>query len=365
MSEPPPPEPRLHGYGARRDADAASAASGGRGRWGRKTLFFAICVLCVAGAGAYTLAAALRGQGGLSGQAPASAADLDTVAATPHLVFIDNATHHVALVPLAASDGPRYLTPLQCQRVYFAAGQGLCLSNASIDVLGNGTYSFDSDFNVSHTYPQVGLPSRVRLAPNGEIGSTTVFVAGDSYNTTGFSTRTMLIDTPDGEVLNDLEDFSTYFGNLPFQSVDFNFWGVTFASDSDQFYATLGSGGKTYLVHGDMAAGRMDVLRENAECPSISPDNTRLVFKDRTNDNPLTWRLAVLDLASMSESWVPGESRSVDDQVEWLDDNHILYAVPGTDANTSDVWEATLDGSAPPEVFVKGASSPAVVRAGT
>ena len=35
---------------------------------------------------------------------------------------------------------------------------------------------------------------------------------------------------------------------------DFNFWGVTFARDGNRFYATLGTGGKTYLVEGDVAA---------------------------------------------------------------------------------------------------------------
>ena len=42
------------------------------------------------------------------------------------------------------------------------------------------------------------------------------------------------------------------------------------------------------------------VLRENVECPSLSPDNTRIVFKKRMTDGPggVTWRLHVLDLAT-------------------------------------------------------------------
>jgi hypothetical protein len=62
---------------------------------------------------------------------------------------------------------------------------------------------------------------------------------------------------------------------------------------------------------------------------------------------------------------VPGEGHSVDDQAEWLDDNHILYArqdegPPATIAQ--DIWQASLDGSEAPHILLKGAMSPAVVR---
>jgi Tol biopolymer transport system component len=120
------------------------------------------------------------------------------------------------------------------------------------------------------------------------------------------------------------------------------------------------------LIQGDIAQRTARVVRENVECPSLSPDGTRLVFKKRTDpESAREWRLAVLDLATMTETMVPGESHSIDDQAEWLDDNHVLYALqdqgpPATIAQ--DIWEATLDGSAPPRLVLKGAMSPAVVR---
>jgi hypothetical protein len=58
-----------------------------------------------------------------------------------------------------------------------------------------------------------------------------------------------------------------------------------------------------------------------------------------------------------------GETRSVDDQVEWLDNEHILYAVSenekGSSAST-DSWvlQVTADGS--PRLLLKGGFSPAV-----
>jgi hypothetical protein len=75
--------------------------------------------------------------------------------------------------------------------------------------------------------------------------------------------------------------------------------------------------------------------------------------------------LAILDLRNQEVTHVTGEVHSVDDQVEWLDDGHILYALqdegpPATIAQ--DIWVATLDDSQPPRRLLKGALSPAVVR---
>jgi hypothetical protein len=50
------------------------------------------------------------------------------------------------------------------------------------------------------------------------------------------------------------------------------------------------------------------------------------------------------------------DARSVDDQVEWLDDAHVLYGVDGA------VWEADADGSGEPTRFIARGDSPAVVR---
>src|SRR4051812_43445825 len=120
-----------------------------------------------------------------------------------------------------------------------------------------------------------------------------------------------------------MEDFAVWRDGTRFQSADFNFWGVTFARDSDRFYATLGSGRKTYLIEGDVPTRQARVLRENVECPSLSPDNTRIAFKKQVGSGGRSqWRLYVLDLATMSE--IPlAEVSDVDDQVEWLDDGQV------------------------------------------
>src|SRR5206468_3521914 len=103
-----------------------------------------------------------------------------------------------------------------------------------------------------------------------------------------------------------------------------NFWGVTFARDGKRFYASMGAGGETYLLAGDLVARTLRVLRENVECPSLSPDGKRIVFKKRRERG--SWRLHVIDVTTLTEAPLQAEMRSIDDQVDWLDDGHIVYA---------------------------------------
>ena len=206
----------------------------------------------------------------------------------------------------------------------------------------------------------------------------TVFVRGHSYAAGGFSTQTTLVDMATGTMLGaededgdgggrpGLESFAVYRDGSRFEAEDANFWGVTFARDGDRFYATLGSGGKTYLIEGDIAGRQARILAENVECPSLSPSGTRLAYKKRVGGgglSPIVWRLHLLDLATMTDAPL-AEARNVDDQVEWLDEQHILYSLPDEDPSTSirpDIWQLALDGSAARRI-ASGATSPAVVR---
>jgi hypothetical protein len=57
------------------------------------------------------------------------------------------------------------------------------------------------------------------------------------------------------------------------------------------------------------------------------------------------------------------EERSVDDQVEWLDDGTVLYGLPDPGRpGDSGIWAVASDGSSPPELLIEHAWSPAVVR---
>ena len=65
--------------------------------------------------------------------------------------------------------------------------------------------------------------------------------------------------------------------------------------------------------------------------------------------------LHVLDLATMRETPL-AETRGVDDQAEWLDDDHVLYGYKNA------VWSIRADGSGRPQMYLAGALSPTVVR---
>jgi len=264
----------------------------------------------------------------------------------------------VALVPIAAPAGSRAIVPLRCQRLYFSGGRGLCVAEDPGFGIGYDVSIFGSDFKILHKFPLTGLLSRARVSPDGRYGATTVFVAGHSYSGGDFSTETTIFDLTNGTKLGTLEEFTVVRDGRPFKAVDFNFWGVTFASDGNRFYATLQTGGETHLVEGDIAARRVRVLRPNVECPSLSPDGTRIAFKKRVSGSRgggVTWRFYVLDLQTMTE--IPlAEERSIDDQIEWLDDQFVLYGV------MTDVWMVPADGSGEPRRYLSRAVSPSVVR---
>ena len=63
----------------------------------------------------------------------------------------------------------------------------------------------------------------------------------------------------------------------------------------------------------------------------------------------------MLDLATMKETPL-AEERPVDDQVEWLDDERVLYGI------RPDTRVVPADGGRPPRKFLSKALSPAVVR---
>ena len=266
---------------------------------------------------------------------------------------------------LGAAGRGRRATPLRCDRVDFAGERGVCLTTDRFYTT-HSILVFDGAFEPLHRLPLHGVPSRVRLAPNGRLAAVTVFVSGHSYLDEGFSTETSIVDTYSGERrIANLEELEVRRDGVRFRAVDFNFWGVTFAADSDRFYATLATAGATYLVQGRVSTRRADVVLDGVECPSLSSDGTRIAFKKRRPlGTGLGWRLHVLDLRSRTVTPL-AETRSVDDQAEWLNDATILYAIPDRSAPTplvTDIWQVPADGGGAPELLLKGASSPAVLR---
>jgi hypothetical protein len=269
----------------------------------------------------------------------------------------------LAVVSLADPAGARVVLDSSCERVYATAVDGVCITAERGIVSKFGITELDPKLAPRDSQELNGLPSRARISPDGSLLSTTTFVTGHSYAESSFSTETIL-RRETGEVIGNLEDFTATVDGQPFDIVDRNYWGVTFVDD-DTFYVTGASNtlGKTWLMKGSIASRTLTSVRTDAECPSISPDRTRVAYKTRQgNPAPGQWHIAVYDLATGTET-VLAENRSVDDQVEWLDDSTVLYALArtGSEATTYDVWRVPADGTGSPAVFLPQASSPAVV----
>ncbi len=326
----------------------------------RLSVFAALAVACLVAA---TVAVVAGARGGSSaGPAAAGARELLPSARAegrPMVLYraAGDGPGRLAIAPLGRVPGRASAAPLTCDRSYFAGGRGICLARGSGFAAGYEAKVFGPDLRVRHEVGVEGVPSRARVSADGRYGSVTLFAAGHSYANAGeFSTLTVLIDLERGVRIADLEEFDVSHGGRQVTAVDMNFWGVTFSrEDSDRFYATLATGGKTHLIQGSVRGRTARVLHENVECPSLSPDGTRIAYKRRSGSDKRPWRLTVLDLATMRETPL-AELRSIDDQAEWLDDDTVLYGLDG------DVWSVPADGSGQPQRFVAGAGSPAVVR---
>jgi hypothetical protein len=295
-----------------------------------------------------------------AGESPSiGPATLTSVQAAPHLVFQNVARGdqyaEVSLVPLDRPDGERVMTGLVCERVHFAGGHGLCLAGEHGAESIYHAVTFQSDFQPRARVRLEGTPNLARVSPDGRYGAASVLVSGTSAVEAGPAMDTVLIDMSEGAVIGALKDFSVVPGDLDVAIGEFDAWGVTFGSASERFYATIRSAGNVYLVEGDLATRELLVLHPSVWSPSLSPDEQRIAYPKLVSNIGPTWRFHVLDLSTMAETPL-AESKSIDDQVEWLDDGSVLYGL------STDIWHVAADGSGEPRVFLSTGLSPAVVK---
>jgi len=336
---------------------------------GRVVALVAVVAVVVLGVGAFVVGS-WQAQRRAVNEAPTPlSTDLAAVLAGPHILFRNTLPGEqyglVAAVALDDPAGPRAFTDVACDRLYAAGGTTACLRTVRGVATRYEAELLDENWAGITTWPLPGVPSRVRVSPDGSLIGSTAFVTGHSYAQIGFSTETK-IHRLDGTDLGDLESWTFLVDGVPFTSSDRNFWGISFVDDK-LFYATAQSlsANTTWIVTGDVPSRTLTTLRAGGECPSVSPDHSRVAYKKvvRVEDAQKVWAYAVLELATGTETLFP-VTEGCDDQIEWLDNDTILYGMPRQDEpGTTDIW--ALDIATPgarPRLLIEGAWSPAVVR---
>jgi hypothetical protein len=325
--------------------------------------FIAVAVLCVLAVGGVVAFAATKGKDNAGGAQLAST----TAASAAPVAALDPKTESVLRAvdkksprlngKLYRVDATGKSTPIPgapaCERVAVAGGRGICLYLAKTGVDYRAAI-LDKQLHVRKVLGLTGLPSRARVSPDGAYAGITTFAYGDSYAAPGtFSTRTQIVDLRKGAMVADLEQWRFTLDGKPVTAVDRNFWGLSFKADDDGFYATMATGDHHYLVEGSVAAKGGAVLRDDVECPSLSPDQTRVAYKKTLGGGK--WRLHVYDLKTKQDLAL-AETRSIDDQPSWLDDGHVAYF------DGKATYVAAADGTGTPQLLVAGADSPTVLR---
>ena len=330
-------------------------------------LFAGICAVCAAGIVLVAVWARMHATGEL-GEPSSEQTTLHRELDAERLYFryTGMGPNYGRLALLENGELPAGFHPeLYCEAVHASGGRGLCLSADRGVVTTYSAYVFDTaTHEVLREFPLAGIPSRTRVSPDGQMAASTVFVTGHSYASVDFSTQTMLYDLVTLEPIVDLETFTVIQDGETISRADFNFWGVTFLHDEQGFYATLSTAGTHYLVKGDIPTRTATVIHEGVECPSVSPDGTKVAFKSRIKmpGGVVGWDIHVLRLGDLTDVAL-SDWRSIDDQLEWLDNEHVLYAVPDESSPAvTNVWSTRADGSGKATPFLDNAYSPAVVR---
>src|SRR5687768_4067024 len=158
-------------------------------RQGRQKIFAWIVVGCIALAVGYTSWVILRADSGLidtQSQVEAQATlqpiarpeELQTIQKGPHLLFLGQVGPHYGQVTLSGLEPtvPQSAqTALACDRVHYAAGNGICLiydsSTPAEDLLASiptWVRLFGPDFQLRHEFTVEGIPSRARVSPDGK-----------------------------------------------------------------------------------------------------------------------------------------------------------------------------------------------------
>jgi hypothetical protein len=257
---------------------------------------------------------------------------------------------HVQAVALNEKQRPssRTPTPLSCIRLSLAQSAlnsedakifcfSIKKSSLHLEAYKHPTeFLFSSQLNLLSTFEapkgisKPPIVNRARISPDGKYTASTVFTFGTGYTTIagGFSTETRISKTDGSLPAENIEKWRITLNNAIITAPDLNLWGVTFDPvNTDRFLVTVATNGKPRLAQGSIARKEIHVINNTSdiECPSFSPDGKKIAFK-RKKSIANQWSPAVLDLTTGVET-VFEVDRSVDDQIEWLNNHTLIYEV--------------------------------------
>ena len=335
----------------------------------RRGLAFALlCLVCAVVAVAAVGSAARRTQEQDRKAEQAAAVVRPTVArllddGQPFVLFRsldrnDGSTYgRLALAPLdGGAAGDRLLAGEKCERVDLAAGHGLCLGTP--DPVGFSAKILDATLTKTGSVRLPGVPSRTRVSPDGHYGAVTSFVAGHSYADVGhFSTAATIIDLGRGRKVADLEkDFTIMLDGKRATAVDRNFWGVTFSKDGDTFYATMATGGHTYLIKASLRKRTGTAIHDERRVPGAvaGRDADRLQEGGRSRPADLA-----LPRARPRHRARDGARR---DASRWTTRSSGWTTTPCCTRSGESTWTVPADGSGTPRRWLAAGDSPAIVR---
>ena len=158
------------------------------------------------------------------------------------------------------------------------------------------------------------------MSPNGRIGAMTTFVSGDSYTSPG-----AVLDPHDAHrpraaaaTIADLEKFTVTKDGERIHSPGLQLLGRDVRARQRRVLRDAGHGRRTTTsCTAASARAPMEVIHDNVECPSLSPDGTRIAYK-RRDGKP--WHLApARPRPRTGADAAVAERRPIDDQAEWLD----------------------------------------------
>jgi hypothetical protein len=284
-----------------------------------------------------------------------------TPAASPVVLFRSLASGHehgrLATLGLSAG-GARRAGPLSCTRVHFAGGRGVCtVPEPRGDDVVHVAYVFDRTLAPGMRIELVGVPTRVRVAPTGRVAAITTYA--HEAEDAALVTTSIVVDLGSGAVKADLSTFELDPVGAPANAAGGAVSGLAFERDGNRFFATLAVDAEPMLVAGSLSERRITALRTGVSNEALSPNGRRLIVKKLVEQRGF-WQLAVIDLSTWEELELPQGPRSVDDQVEWLDSEHVLYH--DVDGESTALWMLPVDGVNGPRVLVKDAYSGSVQR---